>query len=145
MLEIRPISYKEAAEFVNRKHRHHKAPTGGKYSIACYRDGELVGVAMCGRPVSRFLDDGLTIEINRICTDGTPNACSKLYGAACRVARAMGYKVAVTYILQSENGASVKSAGFKCEGVAGGEHWTGSRDRGQQIPAELKTRWTKNL
>ena len=145
MLEIRPITFRQAANYVNENHRHHKAPTGGKFSIACFQDGRIVGVAMCGRPVSRLLDDGLTIEINRVCTDGTPNACSKLYGAACRAARARGYRVAITYILESERGASVKAAGFKCEGLAGGTHWTGQRNRGQLIPAEMKTRWTRKL
>ena len=105
----------------------------------------MVGCAVCGRPVSRYLDDGLTCEINRLCTDGTPNACSMLYGASCRVAKAMGYKKVITYILESENGASLKASNFTCDGVAGGTHWTGSRNRGQAIPAEMKTRWSRTL
>ena len=105
----------------------------------------MVGVSVCGRPVSRYLDDGLTCEINRLCTDGTRNACSMLYGASCRIAKAMGYKKVITYILQSENGSSLKASNFVCEGTAGGTHWTGNRNRGQNLPRELKTRWSKTL
>ena len=68
-----------------------------------------------------------------------------LYGASCRVAKAMGYKRIITYILESENGASLKASNFVCEGVAGGTHWTGKRNRGQSIPKEMKTRWCKIL
>lgn len=144
-LEIRPITFRAASEFVNKNHRHHKATVGSKFCIGCYKNDLLVGVAVCGRPVSRHYDDGMTVEINRLCTDGTANACSKLYGAACRVAKAMGYQKAITYTLQSENGASLKASNFVCEGVAGGTHWTGKRNRNQSMPRELKTRWTKVL
>ena len=106
---------------------------------------KLVGCAVCGRPVSRHLDDGLTCEVNRLCTDGTRNACSMLYGACCRVAKAMGYRKVITYILQSEDGASLKASNFTCEGEAGGVKWTGERDRGQDLPREMKTRWVKIL
>ena len=95
--------------------------------------------------MSRHLDDGETCEINRLCTDGTKNACSKLYGASCRIAKEMGYKKIVTYILQSENGASLKASNFICDGVAGGTHWTGKRNKGQEIPNEMKTRWVRYL
>ena len=102
------------------------------------------GVAICGRPVSRYLDDGLTLEINRLCTDGTRNACSILYGACARIAKNMGYKRVITYILKSENGASLKASNFICEGEAGGEIWTGKRSgRDNGVPKEKKTRWAK--
>lgn len=144
-MEIRPITLKEANDFVEKNHRHHKATVGHKFSISLYDNDKLVGVAICGRPVSRYLDNGTTCEINRLCTDGTRNACSMLYGACCRVAKEMGYKKIITYILESENGASLKASNFICEGVAGGTHWTGARNKGQEIPHEMKTRWTKNL
>lgn len=106
--------------------------------------GFFVGVAICGRPVSRHLDDGLTLEINRLCTDGTKNACSILYGACARIAKNMGYKRVITYILKSENGASLKASNFICEGEAGGEVWTGKRSgRDNGVPKEKKTRWVK--
>lgn len=144
-VEIRPITLREASVFINEHHRHHKATVGCKFAIGLFENTAMIGCAVCGRPVSRYLDDGLTLEINRLCTDGTQNACSMLYGACCRVAKAMGYNQVITYILESENGASLKASNFVCDGRAGGTHWTGVRNKGQAIPAEMKTKWHKNL
>lgn len=110
MLEIRPCTYRKAKEFVNEHHRHNKPPVGHKFSIACYENDRLCGVAMVGRPVGRFLDDGLTLEVNRCCTDGTKNACTMLYGAVCRAAKALGYKRIITYTRESEPGTSLKAS-----------------------------------
>lgn len=70
-LEIVPISLAEANAFVERNHRHHGPVTGHKFSVAVANmgTGEVVGVAIVGRPVSRHLDDGWTLEVNRCCTD----------------------------------------------------------------------------
>ena len=107
-------------------------------------DGQLVGVAIVGRPVSRYLDDGLTLEVNRLCTDGTQNACSFLYGAAARAARTMGYRKIITYILDTENGVSLRAAGWKCAGLAGGRMWTGKRRPSEPLyPAQMKYRYEK--
>ena len=144
-MNIRPITFREACNFVSQYHRHHKPTVGCKFSLGLYDEDRLVGVAICGRPVSRKLDDGLTCEINRLCTDGTRNACSMLYGACCRVAKEMGYVKIITYILESENGASLKASNFTCEGVAGGLKWTGSRDTGKEYPHEMKTIWSRRL
>ena len=144
-MEIQPITLRCASEFVKQHHRHHPPSVGCKFAIGLFDGDKMVGCAICGRPVSRHLDDGLTCEINRLCTDGTRNACSMLYGAACRVAKHMGYKKIITYILQSENGASLKASNFVCEGIAGGTHWTGQRNRNQAIPNEMKTRWSRCL
>ena len=145
-MRVAPITFKEASAYINQHHRHHKATIGCKFCISVIDDsGQLHGVAVCGRPVSRHLDDGVTLEINRVCTDETRNACSMLYGACCRIAKEMGYKRVITYILESENGASLRASNFTCEGPAGGTHWTGSRNRGQQIPAEMKKRWVRIL
>lgn len=119
-MEIRPITFKDACEFIKQNHRHHRPTVGCKFCVGLYDEKKLIGCAVCGRPVSRYLDDGLTCEINRLCTDGTYNACSMLYGACCRVAKAMGYKLIITYILESENGASLKASNFKCDGIRGG-------------------------
>lgn len=119
-LEIRPCSLKEANDYVASHHRHNGKTTGHKWSVAVYNGERLCGVAIAGQPIARKLDDGLTIEIRRVCTDGTPNACSMLYGACCRVARAMGYKRVVTYTLVSEPGASLRASGFTDCGEAGG-------------------------
>lgn len=92
MLRLKPISLRDANEYVRKHHRHHKPVAGHKFSIGCEADGELVGVIIAGRPVSRYLDDGFTLEVTRLCTNGEKNACSFLYGAAARAAAAMGYK-----------------------------------------------------
>lgn len=144
MLTIRPISYKTAAEYVDAHHRHHRRPVGHKYSIACYDGTRLCGVAMVGRPVSRFYDDGTTLEVNRLCTDGTRNACSILYAASWRAAKAIGYKRIVTYTLETESGSSLRAAGWKCEGTAGGKNWTGERYRQTEMNGCMKVRWSKN-
>ena len=147
-LEIRPISYHEAAAFVNANHRHNIAPNGGKFCIAVHdEDGVLHGVAICGRPIARKLDDGLTLEITRVCTDGAPNACSMLYGASVRVDRAMGYRKVITYTLTSEPGASLKASNFSLDGEAGGRPWTNNvRTRNDaSIPQGKKFRWSLKI
>ena len=146
-MRIAPITFREASSYINQNHRHHSATVGCKFCICVIDDDGVFmhGVAVCGRPVSRRLDDGYTLEINRVCTDGTRNACSMLYGACCRIAKEMGYRKVITYTLLSEDGASLKASNFICEGTAGGTHWTGTRNKGQSIPAELKKRWVKIL
>lgn len=117
-------------------------PVGGKFAVAVYKNDRLCGVAICGRPTARRSDDGVTLEIYRNCTDGTRNACSKLYGACLRIAKNMGYKRVLTYTLASENGASLKASNFAFEGEAGGMAWTGERKRNYYIsPEEMKSRW----
>lgn len=145
MLKIKPCTLKFANEFVQQYHRHHKPTTGHKFSISCVNEGGGVcGVAICGRPVSRHLDDGETLEVNRLCTDGTYNSCSILYGACAKIAKAMGYRKIITYILMSEPGTSLKASGWICEGEAGGEVWTGKRSgRDNGVPKEKKWRWAK--
>lgn len=142
MLELVPISLKEANAFVAQHHRHHKPVIGHKYSIAAAEDGKIVGVVIVGRPVSRYLDNGWTLEVNRLCTNGAKNACSFLYSAAWRVARNMGYKKLITYILDTENGASLKASGWKCVGEAGGKRWTGARRPEVDLyPAQMKLKF----
>ena len=140
---IRPITLKVANEYVADNHRHHNGTVGCKFAIGLFVEEKMVGCAICGRPVSRYLDNGLTLEINRVCTDGTYNACSKLYGACCRIAKEMGYKRVITYTLESENGSSLKASGFICEGKAGGKMWNGSRRKDNGVPPEYKNRWAK--
>jgi len=144
-MTIKPITFRQACDYIVAHHRHHRPTVGSKFSLAVYDGDRLCGVAVAGRPVSRYLDDGLTLEVNRVATDGTRNACSCLYGACVRVARAMGYKRVITYTLQSEPGTSLMASGFRNDGPAGGTHWTGERNRGQSLPEEMKTRWSKEL
>lgn len=140
-MNIVPVSLKQANDFVEMHHRHHKAARGCKFCIGVENNGVLLGVAICGRPVSRYLDDGKTLEINRLCTNWAKNACSKLYSACCRIAKEMGYTKVYTYILESENGASLKASNFRYDGIAGGKIWTGSRKRDNGVPQEMKKRY----
>ena len=113
-LTIIPITWKSACAYVASHHRHHPDVTGMKWATGVVdENGELRGVACCGRPISRHLDDGLTVEVNRTCTDGCPNANSALYGACWRIASAMGYRRLITYTQEGESGASLKATGLR--------------------------------
>lgn len=113
-LRVIPVTLESANDFVRRLHRHNKPVVGAKFCIGV-ANSELVGVAIVGRPVAPKLDDGLTAEITRVCTDGTPNAASMLYGACRKASRAMGYDRIFTYTLPEEGGASLRAAGFKLD------------------------------
>jgi hypothetical protein len=141
-LALQPITYREAAAFIAEHHRHHLPPVGWKFGVAV-NDGErVVGVITVGRPVARMLDDGWTLEVTRCCTDGTRNAPSMLYGAAKRAAFALGYKRLITYTLQSEPGTSLRAAGWREIGAAGGGSWNcPSRPRVDTHPTEQKRLW----
>lgn len=123
-MTIERIGLDEANAFVEALHRHHKPVIGHLFSIGAALDGKIVGVAIVGRPVARMRDDGVTAEVTRLCTDGTKNACSFLYGAAARAAFALGFKRIGTYILASEPGTSLTGAGWRMIGEAGGGSWS---------------------
>ena len=140
-----PIKQKAAKEFVKKHHRHHKPPVGSIFQIGCSFNGNLCGVIIVGRPVARLLDNGWTAEVTRCCTNGTKNACSKLYSAAWRAARALGYKRLITYILDSEKGTSLKAAGWKIIGKCGGGTWNrDNRPRTDEHPIGQKLRFEAN-
>ena len=146
MIRLVPTTLREANAFVKAHHRHHKPVTGHKFSIGCEQDGRLVGVAIVGRPVSRYLDDGLTLEVNRLCSTGKKNVCSMLYAAAARAAKAIGYRKIITYTLDSEPGTSLRAAGWTCMGRAGGKRWTGKRKPEFDLyPPQMKLRYEKIL
>jgi hypothetical protein len=111
-LHLRPIRLRDAAAYIEGVHRHHAPPRGYKFAVGVADDEGLRGVATAGRPVARHLDDGWTLEVTRVATDGTPNACSMLYGACWRAARALGYTRIVTYTQAGETGASLRAAGY---------------------------------
>lgn len=146
-MEIVPLTFREANQFVTENHRHHPAVRGCKFAIGLENEyGELVGVAICGRPVSRHLDNGRTLEINRLCTDGTRNACSMLYGACCRIGKAMGYKEVITYILETEDGASLRASNFELVHITKAESWSRpSRKRDTDAPACRKKLYSRYL
>lgn len=143
-LELQPIDFREAADFISRAHRHHIPPVGWKFGIGL-NDGErVVGVVTVGRPVARMLDrDGYTAEVTRCCVlEGIPNGCSKLYAAAWRAWRAMGGRRLITYVLASESGTSIKAAGWRELYTTPGRSWSVlSRPRVDRHPLGPKTLW----
>ncbi|MGW4791787.1 XF1762 family protein [Nonomuraea sp. NPDC004297] len=113
-LHIVPITFPAACAFVSEHHRHHTPPQGHKLSFGvATTEGRLVGVAIVGRPVSRILQNGSTVEATRVATDGTPNACSALLAAAWRTFRPAGYRRLITYIQEGETGISLHAAGMR--------------------------------
>lgn len=141
-----PLSLREANAFVEAHHRHHQPARGCLFcvGVGANFDGgvRMCGAAIVGRPVSRMLQDGWTAEVVRVATDGTRNACSILYGACWRAAKACGYRKLVTYTLAEEGGASLRAAGWKCLGEAGGGSWDRKdRPRVDMHPTQTKIRW----
>lgn len=139
-----PLHLREANGFVARFHRHSLPTVGGKFALGAEDDaGTQVGVAVAGRPVARRLDDGRTLEVLRVCTDGTPNACSFLYARVARIARLMGYVQVITCTLASEGGASLRAVGATPTGPLGSHEWGNPNRprRSQAVYHEPKHRW----
>lgn len=139
-LSVCTVALADANAYVRAHHRHHKPVVGHKFSIGATLAGVLVGVVIVGRPVSRMRDDGHTLEVTRLCTDGTRNACSFLYGAAARACFALGYRKIGTYILKSEDGASLRASGWRLIGSTPGRSWSvPSRPRSDKHPLGPRT------
>lgn len=140
MPEQVPIKQKDAFAFIAENHRHHKPPVGSiaQFAVAD-EDGNVIGVAVSGRPVARMLDDGLTMEVTRLCTLGHPNACSMLYGMARKDAVNRGYRRGITYILATETGGSLYASGWHWLRSSGGGSWSRpSRGREDDHPLIAK-------
>lgn len=118
-----PLTLKAARLYVGQLHRHHRPPQGGLFAIGAESDGALVGCVIVGRPVAPALNDGFTAEVTRLTTDGSRNACSLLYGAAWRAAKAMGYRRMVTYIRADEPGTSLRASGWIATAEVRGGKW----------------------
>ena len=144
-LRVIPLELKEANAFVAAMHRHHQPCVGHRFSIGCMdEDGVLHGVAIVGRPVARLAGPPRDVlEVSRLATDGTYNACSVLYAAAARAGKALGFKKIQTYTLPVEGGASLRASGWTNEGDAGGGQWkhTDGKPRRTDQPIDTKTRW----
>lgn len=159
MIKAVPLSLKEASAYVDELHRHHNHAVRDKYRVGAEINGELVGVVQVGRPVSRYLDDGKTLEVLRLCSNGSKDVCSFLYSRAARIAKELGYEKIITYILESEPGTSLLASGWHCEEKqAGGGSWSKpSRPRElveaqvsffptkTKYPTTKKQRWVKEL
>lgn len=144
----------EANAFVSAHHRHHRATVGHKFSLGAALNESVIGIAIIGRPVARGRDDGETLEVTRLCTDGVKyptgrmnrsgaatfhNPCSFLYGAAARACFALGYARIGTYILATEPGTSLTAAGWRQIAEVQGRSWTcQSRPRVDKHPTQDK-------
>jgi len=127
---------------VTQLHRRHPPSRGWLFGIAVNDGAQLVGVICVGRPIARLQQDGWTCEATRCVTDGTKNANSKLYAAAWRAARAMGYRRLITYNLPSESGASLRAAGYRVVHQTRAQAWgRPSRIRVDQSPPATKLLW----
>ena len=148
-MKVLPCELSNAKAFISEHHRHHKPPQGHRWSIAAWKEGRMVGVAVVGRPVARNTDQRTVVEVTRLCTDGTRNACSFLYSAAARIAFAMGFERIQTFILESEHGSSLKAAGWEKGHTTEGGTWNrpsrdGRRDDQPQEPKTLYFRLPAN-
>jgi hypothetical protein len=155
--ELVPITLTDLKRYVNENHAHNEAPTSWKFGVGLAEDGVLVGVCAVGRPQGRGLDQYLDVEVTRVCVAEKGmhrNACSTLYGAACRAAAALGYRTAYTYTLEEEDAASVRAAGFVLDAVLQkrSSDWGSSRPRysetlfgPRRIPTDAKVRWRRDL
>lgn len=143
MLRVVPVTQATAKAFVSALHRHHRPSLGAVFCVGVADATRLRGVAMVGRPVARKLDDGFTLEITRVATDGARNACSMLYGACRRAAWALGYCRILTYTLPEEGGVSLRASGWTCEATTPGKAWkrTDGAKRANLHPLGLKLRW----
>jgi len=138
-MTVERLTLGEANAFVSEHHRHHNPVVFHFFSIGAALDGKIVGVAIVGPPVARMRNDGVTAEVARLCTDGTRNTCSFLYGASARASFALGFKRIGTYILASEPGTSLSAVGWRLIGEVRGRTWScPSRPRVDTHPLQNK-------
>ncbi len=140
-----PTTLGEAQSFVGTFHRHHKAPRGHRWSVGAQKNGQRVGVAVVSRPVARKTDQYMIAEVTRLCTDGTKNACSFLYGLTARICKEMGFRRIQTFILPEEDGTSLKAAGWRFDGITHAASWQTRPGRRTDQPTQQKQRWVKDL
>lgn len=151
-MRIAPLTLREANDFVERHHRHSARTSndGGKFAIGLEHDGDLVGVAIVGRPIARLLQVEGAAELLRLCTSpaAPKGSGSKLYTRAMRIWQLMGGTKFHTYTLAKESGDSMRGAGMK-NPVAeiGGAQWDRGRRprRHKTIHDEPKARWSEDL
>lgn len=147
-MKIAPLELKDLSALVASLHRHHKPVQGHRFSIGVEHGGKIVGGAAVGRPTARMADQRKVLEVTRLVTDGTKNACSALYSAAARVGKELGYERIQTFILETESGTSLRAAGWKRDDVkSSGGDWTRASkpNRRQDQPQCPKHRYSRNL
>ena len=132
---LRPATLREARAFVAAWHSHHAPPVGHMFSIAAEVGGSVVGVVVVGRPVAPGLADARTLEVTRLCCDGSvKNVASRLLGAAWRAASAMGVTRLVSYIREDEQGTCYRAAGWRASAEVKGREWTSGNKSGRWLP-----------
>lgn len=149
-MKIVPLTLKVANNFVEKWHRHSARTNndGGKYAIGLEHEGQLVGVAIVGRPTARLLQVEGAAELTRLCVsdDAPKGSGSKLYSRAKRIWQLMGGTTLHTYTLSKEGGASMRGAGMTVPAAkVQKQQWTRpSRARAERdIYEEPKVRWTE--
>lgn len=157
-LVLVPTTLTAAKRFVGEHHRHNLPPVTWRFGVAVAgcATGNVFGVGMAGNPMARKLmvADPTLIEIVRCTVTDAPNACSMIYGALCRAAKALGYRKVITYTLASEPGSSLLAAGFQLVAeLPPSRGWDQpSRPRYERdlfgntrTPEEAKNRWERVL
>ena len=153
-LEVRPISFRDAARFVAQHHVHCGPPLMHRFSFGVWNGPwVLMGVVIVGNPVARALMGRNLVEATRVCVrrDTEPmlrdGCCSKLYSAAAQGAERAGYCKIITYLRADEGGASIKAAGWVPEADVPGRGWhSARRQRSNGNNAFVpKVRWSRTL
>lgn len=145
-MRISPCELRDANTFIESLHRHHKRIQGHRFSLALWDGSKKIGVAVVGRPVARLTDQSKVLEVTRLCTDGSKNACSALYSAAARVGKEMGYERIQTFILESEPGTSLIATGWRRSLISRGGGWDRpSRSRTNKAPLNKKIKYERAL
>jgi hypothetical protein len=143
MLKIIPLDLKEANYLVKKLHRHHKPAVGHRFSLGVIDgEGNVIGCVIASRPIARLADQKFVLEITRVATDGSRNACSILLGAVSRTAKAMGYARVQTTTLSRESGSSLKAVGWKSQEInQDGTGWDSRSGRNVDCKNDKKVRW----
>lgn len=151
-LQVTPIEWAVARDFIARHHRHCKKPRGWRFGAGVMNGGDLIAAVIVGRPVARMLDQSRIVEVTRLCVrQDLPrglewNACSLMYGWAAREAKKRGFERVITYTLASEAAATLRAAGWQADSITKGRKWDApSRPRGDNTSTEDKVRWVRNL
>lgn len=145
-MRLAPITLKAALKQVRAWHRHLPELQGGMFAVQVVNaDGVCLGVGIAGNPPRVWQGQGRLV-ISRVATEGAENACSMIYGALARAAKALGYREVWTYTLPDEPGTSLRAAGFVDAGMTRGGEWARpSRARAPARRPEAKRRWVRML
>ena len=147
-LKCIPLTLKEANAFVIEHHRHSKQCRGHRFSLGAVYKDELVGAAIIGRAINRYLDNRFTAEIlrNSVLEKAPKGTFIFLYSRAMKVWQSQGGKKILTYTLETEPGSSLKAVNFNAAAKTGffKGGWQNRSNRREYTPIR-KIRWEKFL